>query len=333
MLAFLWEPFRFIFAIFESIVVFFGFAFGPTAGGQIVLPGDYLTQLNRAGIFANRAQNSVPQTALRGIVMDFFEADHGGKTPKCLVVGYDGARADALINTKDDPAAGTQVLRADGGAIYSMYTGGDWYKFNLQQTVTACGWTTLLTGHWAKEWGGTGHGVTGNGVTKPADGPKLVFTELLEKGLVQKTSFIVSWGGHFADSNASYLHDISYCAGKGLAAEWITTADDQGTFDKTLAEVQKPAGADMVMCIIEHCDHAGHGNTFSNTEPAYVQAIKDSERDAAALIAAVKARASYGSEDWLIIITTDHGGTFSGHGAQFAGERQIFLAANRKVLG
>jgi hypothetical protein len=47
----------------------------------------------------------------------------------------------------------------------------------------------------------------------------------------------------------------------------------------------------------------------------------------------VKARAAYAAEDWLILISADHGGTFSGHGAQFAGERQIFLAANRKVLG
>jgi len=54
---------------------------------------------------------------------------------------------------------------------------------------------------------------------------------------------------------------------------------------------------------------------------------------AAALIAAVKARSSYANEDWLILITSDHGGVYTGHGPQFAGCRQIFLAANKKVWG
>ena len=331
MLTFLAEPFRFVIGILESVVVFVGSLF--VAGVPVEPPGEYLTQLNLTGIFANCAQNAVPQTKVHDTILAFFEEDHDGKTPKCLLIGYDGARADALVNTKDNPGAGTQLLKAEGGAIYHMYTGGNWYQFNLQDTSTACGWTTMLTGHWAKEFGGTGHGVTANGVTKAADGPKLVFTELLEKNQVQKTSFIVSWGGHFEDSNASYRNDIAYCASKSFDANWVTTGGDQETFAATLAEVQKANGADMVMCILEYCDSAGHGNGFSNKVPAYVQATKDSERDAAALIAAVKARPTYAGEDWLILISADHGGVYTGHGQQFAGQRQIFLAANKKVWG
>ena len=329
MLTFLTEPVRLIAGVLESIVVFVGSLF--VAGVPVEPPGEYLTQLNLTGIFSNCAQNAIPQTKVHDIVLSFFEEDHGAKTPKCLVIGYDGARADALVNTKDDPTAGTQVLKADGGAIYNMYTGGNWYQFNLQDTSTACGWTTMLTGHWAREWGGTGHGVTANGVTKAADAPKLVFTELLDKGLAKKTAFFASWGGHFAGSNASYLNDMAYCVGKGFDATWFTADDDQETFDKTLAAVRAANGGDMIMCILEYCDHAGHGNGFSNRVPAYVQAIKDSERDAAALIAAVKGRGTYGQEDWLILISADHGGVYTGHGQQFAGQRQIFLAANKKV--
>jgi len=331
MLAFIWEPIRIILSFLESIVVFFGFLI--QGGGQIVAPGDYLTQLNCTKIFANRAQDAVPQTAMYDVVMDFFkEGGHeAGKTPKCLVIGYDGARADLLINTKDDPTAGTQILKADGGAIYNMYTGGDWYKFNLQSTVTACGWTTLLTGHWAKEKGDTGHRVTGNGVPKPADAPKLIFTDLLEADLAQKTNFIVSWLGHFADSDAAYIYDIKYWNDNHLAAAYATEPDDEGTFAATLAAVNEAACADMIMCILEYCDHAGHAKVFGNTEPTYVAAFKEAEEKAADLIAAVKARPTYSSEDWLIIITPDHGGTFSGHGAQYLGERQTFFAVNKKV--
>ena len=329
MLAFIAEPFRIVFAFFESLVVTIGSLF---IVGQFVPPGDYLSQLNKTGIFANKAQQAVPQTVVHDIVLEFFEGDHGGKTPKCLLIGYDGARADALINTKDDPDAGTQLLKADGGAIYNMYTGGNWYEFNLQDTSTAPGWMTMLTGHWAKEKDGAGHGVNNNDPSKPADGPKVIFTELLEKELARKTSFVVSWGKHFGGEEATYVNDIAYAKANDLDAEYFTAPNDKATFDETLARVQDPDGADMVMCILEQCDSAGHGNAFGNTDAAYVQAIKDAERDAADLIAAVKARENYANEDWLILITADHGGFFTGHGPQFTVCRRIFLAANRKVL-
>jgi len=329
MLASLFEPIRVILGFFESLVVTIGSLF---VVGQFVPPGDYITKLNRTEIFDNRAQDAIPQTRVHDIVLEFFEGGHDGRTPKCLLIGYDGARADALINTKDDPQAGTQLLKAGGGGIYNMYTGGNWYEFNWQATSTAPGWMTMVTGHWAKESGGTGHGVNNNDPSKPADGPKVMFTELLEKEQVRGTHYIVSWDKHFNGENATYVNDIAYCEANDLNAKWTDTNSDEETFAATLAEVQDPDGAGMVMCILEYCDRAGHDNTFSNTDPAYVQAIKDSERDAALLIAAVEARANYANEDWLILITADHGGTFTGHGAQFAGERQIFLAANKKVI-
>ena len=331
MLAFLFEPIRIVISVFESLVVTIGALF---VVGQFMPPGDYFTQLNRSGIFENRAQDSIPQTAVFDIVLEFFESDHDGKTPKCLLIGYDGARADALINTKDDPNAGTQLLKAEeGGGIYNMYTGGSPRFINRQDTSTAPGWMTMLTGKWANEKDGTGHGVDSNDPPKPADGPKVIFTELLEKELVAKTSYIVSWGKHFGGERASYVNDMAYCAENNLNAAWITEPNDAGTFATTLAEVQDPGGADMVMCILEYCDSAGHNNAFSNTDPAYVQSIKNSERDAAALIAAVKARENYANEEWLIIIASDHGGVFTGHGPQMLGARQVFLAANKPVFG
>ena len=282
MLATLFEPIRIVFAFFESLVVTIGFLFA--GGGQFVAPGDYLAQLNRTGIFANKAQDAVPQTIVHDIVLEFFEGEHGGKTPKCLLIGYDGARADSLINTKDDPQAGTQMLKADGGAIYNMYTGGEFLApARWQDTSTAPGWMTMLTGHWAKESGGTGHGVNTNDPSKPADGPKVVFTELLEKNLAAKTSFIVSWGKHFNSENGSYVNDIAYCKANDLNAEWITASSDKMTFDETLARVQDPDGADMVMCILEHCDHTGHASGFTNKSPSYVEAFRDSDREALAL--------------------------------------------------
>jgi len=327
----MFEPIRYILAFFESIVVFFGVL---SNSGQITIPGDYFTKLNNMAIFENRAQKSLPQTDIHDIILEHFTENTSGKDPKCLLIGYDGARPDALTFTIDGSENGVRALLNSDGKLYNMYTGGPMLNpFRWQDTSTASGWTTMLTGHWAKESGDTGHKVSSNGMNKPVD-PKLIFTQLLEKGLVDQTAFVVSWGGHFTGDGASYKNDIAYCAEKNLNANWITLGSDALVFEQTMIEVQDP-NAGMVMCILEYCDHNGHGTGpgtgFYCENPTYEQAIRDSERDAYALIQAVKARPSYDAEDWLIIITTDHGGTFNGHGSQFAGCRQTFLALNKPL--
>ena len=323
---FLLEPIRYVIAVLESLVVFIGL---PFTTGHFTLPGDYLAKLNRMGIFENRAQESLPQTDIHGIILEHFENPEDGKAPKCLLIGYDGARPDALANTIDGNENGVRALRSGGGAVYNLYTGGSnrLNPFSWQDTSTAPGWTTMLTGCWAKGEGG--HGVSANGINK-AEEPKLIFTELLEADLTGQTAFVVSWGGHFTSDDASYKNDVAYCDDNSLNARWIKTGSDALTFEKTLEEVQDP-DAGMVMCILEYCDSAGHGTGFDNSNPDYVQAIKDSERDGYALIQAVTDRPTYDQEDWLILITTDHGGVFTGHGPQFTVCRQVFLATNKPL--
>ncbi|MDR0531697.1 MAG: alkaline phosphatase family protein [Oscillospiraceae bacterium] len=322
-MVFFFEPLRRVLAVMESLVMCASLLFST---GQTAAPGDYLTKLNRMGLYSNSAQQSLPQTALHNIVLNHFNQTRG-KTPKCLIIGFDGARADALADSINEPKSGIQELRRGGGAVYQMYAGG---KFPyLQATVTACGWTTLLTGHWAKEPGGGGHRVTANGVTKAANAPKLIFTELLEQKKVKKSAFVVSWGGHFADDNAVYLNDMADNKAAKNNALWLTMPDDAGTFARTKQELCAKDGADIVMCILEYCDHAGHGSGFGSQNPEYEEAIRAADSNAYDLIAAVKARPTYAKEDWLILITSDHGGVGKGHGGQFAVERQIFLATNK----
>ncbi|MDR1463869.1 MAG: alkaline phosphatase family protein [Oscillospiraceae bacterium] len=317
-------------AFLESLIAFLVVL---SATGAKTDVGVYTDTLDKSGIFVNCADSSLPQTALHDIVLDHFKAPlPAGKTvKKCLVVGFDGARADALFNMVNG-ASGIQELAASGG-VYQMYAGG---KIpHLQSTVTAPGWTTLLTGVWANGKGG--HGVTANGVTKAADAPPIVFTQLFDLEKVQKTAFIVSWGGHFTDAEASYRNDMAYAASKSYNALWLTQPDDRtnenglGTYERTLQEVQDPAGADFTFCILEHCDHNGHGSGYGNWNPEYIAAFRAADSEAFQLIQAVKARATFGTEDWLILITSDHGGIGQGHGQQFAVERQIFIASNKEL--
>ena len=50
------------------------------------------------------------------------------------------------------------------------------------------------------------------------------------------------------------------------------------------------------------------------------------------IIEAVEARKTYDTEDWLILITTDHGGSGTGHGGPSFEERMTFIISNKTIL-
>jgi len=283
---------------------------------------------HRLDIFENSVEDSIPQPKIHDIILAHFEqARTDGKTPKCLFIGFDGCRSDALANIVPGESA-IMALQADGGGLYNAYAGGDAPR--IQDTSTGPGWTTMLTGHWADEPGGTGHTITHNGINKPVE-PKLVFIQLLEQGLAKKTAFVVSWGGHFEGDGASYRNDMAYAAENNLDTLWATTANDAATFRDTMALLKAEDCPGMVMCILEHCDHAGHATGFSNKNPIYVQAFRQSDKEALELVNAVKGRETYAQEDWLIVMSTDHGGSSLGHGSQLVQCRQTWLALSKPL--
>src|SRR5699024_3128434 len=74
---------------------------------------------------------------------------HEGRRPKVLLVGWDGVRDDT-------------ARRLAPPALTELAEGGRWWSTTLPDvtiapTVTAVGWSTILTGVWPDE-----HGVMGN---------------------------------------------------------------------------------------------------------------------------------------------------------------------------
>lgn len=190
---------------------------------------------------------------------------------------------------------------------------------NTQDTSTAPGWCSILTGQWADV-----HGITGNGIEKSNDTLSLLTTSV-ENGLADSSAFYVSWNGHFNGEDTTYIQEKNYIEEKGLDVTFLDADDDAGTVSNTLADINSADCSDFIFSIIEHPDHAGHDTGFSINNPDYQQAIADSEKDAKSIIDAVEARATYEKEDWLIIITSDHGGYNTGHGAMTIQERMTFI--------
>jgi predicted AlkP superfamily pyrophosphatase or phosphodiesterase len=75
------------------------------------------------------------------------------------------------------------------------------------------------------------------------------------------------------------------------------------------------ANPDAVFLYFGQVDVAGHAHGFHPTVPQYVEAIERADKLVGRAVAAVKARKTNAQEDWLIVVTSDHGGKGTSHHA------------------
>ncbi len=278
--------------------------------------------------FTNTREDALPQTAIYSIINGFLhEPLPAGKTEKkVIVIGYDGCRED-IIAQADSPETSAILRLSQQGTLLMSYCGGVPYPAkNTQDTSTAPGWCSMLTGVWADV-----HGITKNSVPKSNDYLTLLTTSV-EDGTIDSSAFYVSWGGHFSNHDSTYINELNYITEKGLPVTFARSeTDDAGTRELVLGDVTKADCSDFIFSIFEFCDHAGHNSGFTPNNPAYREAFRNAEAVGCEIIDAIESRPTYESEDWLILITTDHGGFARWHGKASLQERMTFIAANKDV--
>lgn len=275
--------------------------------------------------YENTIEAAYPQTDLYDIIDRHFrsELSEGKTEKKVAVIGYDGCRAD-ILNEKQDNGA-INYLLSKGASINLTYCGGVNYpEKNIQATSTAPGWCSILTGVWADE-----HGITGNGITKELE-PKTLMTSLIEEKVIDSAAFITKWDGHFTDNDATYNTEKAYCEEKGIDVDFNLRDGKADVHTGAMEEVTSDSCADFVFAIYEDTDSAGHNYGFTYNNPKYKEAFATQEAYGYELIKTIEARETYDSEDWLIIVTSDHGGIKTGHGGESIQERMTFVVMNRE---
>ena len=276
--------------------------------------------------YENTIETAIPQTELYSIVKNHFESPLAeGKTEKkAIIIGYDGCRADILNAMIEEKSAISSMLH-DGATIKLTYCGGVNYpEKNTQDTSTAPGWCSILTGVWADK-----HGITANDITKSME-HKTLLTSLVEENTIDSSIFITKWKGHFDRKNATYLEEKAYCEDNNLNVVFTRCEDDEASFNYTITEIEQEKCADFLFVIYEHTDSAGHNSGFTYNNPKYRDAFIEMDNYGYDTIKAIEGRETYETEDWLIIITSDHGGIGTDHGGASIQERMTFIVTNKE---
>ncbi len=319
--------------IFQRIATFFvGFAFcfcGLFMGSGFDSTIRYKQTIKDIPIYENTINTAVPQTEFYNYINDFFSTPSAdGKVKKAIVIGYDGCRADTLQHLSADNESGINAVMAESDSqAFLTYCGGVNYPYiNTQNTSTAPGWCAMLTGVWADK-----NLVDQNHIIKSDDYPT-VLTSLVESKTIDASAFYVSWSGHFADSDATYISEKNYCETNNINVNFVTAADHAGTKQNVLNDLAKTDCSDFIFSIFESPDHEGHNDVFSPYNENFKNGFLNVDKIGYDIFNAVKARPTYENEDWLIIITADHGGNCFGHGNMTIMERMTFIVSNKELL-
>lgn len=301
--------------------------------------GNYFKKVSSYKFWTNTGETAIPQTAIHNII-DEHVNNVNGKEKKVLVIGFDGGRADGLVNiiksgaemrkdvdysghNDDQLYSGVNHIRKTGGT-YISYAGGEKGKDTQQHTSTGPGWSAMSTGAWGKD-----NGMTNNGMTKNLE-YKTIMLKLAENKDMQ-TAFIAQWGEHF---DLTYTKEIDYLkANPSIDMRFTKIEDDFKMYEhlKASLTVDNDLERDVIFTIFEATDHNGHGTGYGDQNSHYVNAIKNIDMYAYGLIETIENRSTYAEEDWLILLTSEHGGIGTGHGGQTLEERTTFIVSN-KVL-
>lgn len=236
----------------------------------------------------------------------------GQATKKVLLIGIDGVRPDVLAEV---PTPNIDGL-IEQGAFSAQAN-------STRPTISGPAWSSMLIGVWPEKHGVLSNDLSGNHYSEYPD-----FLTRLEQVRPEIETFVAAdWLPLVTDDSGGPLIGGAVdekVVHNGYDVGWAE-ADELGVRAAVLA--LRDADPDAMFVYLGNPDETSH-QTFSIGEP-YREAITLSDRHVGLLVNAVRDRSSYADEDWLILISTDHGRTaFGSHGGDSPEETTIFIVAH-----
>ena len=254
---------------------------------------------------------------------------------KAVLVLLDGIPTDVIerVNTPNMDEI------ANVGGFTKAYVGGLKDGYSQTPTVSAPGYMNMITGVWAHK-----HNVRDNAVKEPNYNYWNIFriAETVNSSL--ETAIFSTWEdnrtkliGEGKEAAGSIELDYSFDGFELDTNRFPHKADRKFIFDidelvsKEAARYIEEKAPDLSWVYLEFTDDMGH--KFGDS-PEMDDAVQKADTQVGRIWQAIKKREALG-EDWMIVITTDHGRSpqnGKGHGGQSDRERSTWICTNHEDL-
>lgn len=253
-------------------------------------------------------------------------------TRHVLLVGFDGLqleRLEALLISRPKKSRGYQQF-----VLCRSFTGGVCGTSLEQDTMSGPGWATVLTGVWSWK-----HRITSNN-DKARASP--LFPSLFHR-LVTEPTHTSDLAAHSNDGTEREVccerrETYCFCAWPTIQlilgidqtiATRVETLPDKEAVEAACHELRVP-NPSFIFVHLDDIDETGHSNGFG---PKYDAAILHAGEYLQTLLTAVRERIAAAAqraktEEWLIMIVTDHGRAAPkgrDHGGQSLSEKTTFV--------
>jgi hypothetical protein len=221
---------------------------------------------------------------------------------KVLLIAINGCRGDVM--------RGATIPNIKGLLPHAVYS---FDALTQAPTLSGPGWASMLTG----VWGGK-HGVTNDTYSQ---------SNFVQYPMIYK---------YIKTLNPS-LRTVAVCATPAINEQLVTNADVKITADNNDVAVKDSAifrlkndNPDLMVVNFNGPDNAGNQYGYDAAVSEYTNAITTADQYVGEVLEALNSRSNIATEDWLVIITTDHGGNANGHGGSSYAEQNIFTVFYNK---
>lgn len=227
---------------------------------------------------------------------DTTKPDQPNTLQKVLIIGIDGCRGDAMRIAN--------APNIHGLLSHSIYS---FEAFTRSPTISGPGWSSMLTGVWANKHGVLDNSFEGDNYVRYP----MIFKYIKQHNPQLKTISISSWNP--INDNLVSNADVRINA----------NGNDNTTKDSAIARLTGD-DPDIMFLHFDDVDHAGHQYAYDTANATYLQAISRVDGYVGEVLSALNKRPQIGNENWLIIVSTDHGGKNNSHGGDSFSEKNIF---------
>ncbi len=230
------------------------------------------------------------------------------RAKKVLLIGLDGVRVDVMAEANTPHL---DSLIANGSFTARAQT--------RPPTVSGPGWSSMLTGVWSDKHLVTGNNFDGNDYATYPD-----FLTRLEQVNPEFSTFaVVDWPPLGAASSGGPLISNAIDSKLNIDGDELGYTEADARSLAMAIEYLANQDPDAAFVYLGDIDIAGHDH--GSLAPEYTASIETADDQVGQLLRALETRPTYSEEDWLILVSTDHGRRDDGgHGGTSTLEQTIF---------